>query len=403
MKMLATMLLLGALQGMLPAGNSTIVTSTEGLPAPLGLGTQQPRLSWHVAEAAAVRFPRAATQLSYQVQLAGSAAALLSGAPGKLLCDSGTVASASSSLVQLADLPGVAQDARRCAATLLPGSAYWWRVRLTFQAAVGAPPPPMWSVPARFTLAPTNFSSSRFIGLAKPAAPPPLGGYFVNPCVPSNPGCRCPVPGYASAEYTGCTWWVDNTTVPHTRHFVNNCDKNRQGCGPPQLKCWPHFTKGLAQSSISASAMNALNQGSNYSCDMNNFSPGHGTLNQSSCPWLRKSFTIPASPLSSNSSSSSSSDGIGDSVGLVYVASVGYHELWINGQKVNEDVLSPSVSNLAKRVLMRTYDVSAFLKAGQTNTIGIWLSSGWSGFDSVNPEKEDMFNGTMRGGVIGHS
>ena len=72
MKMLATMLLLGALQGMLPAGNSTIVTSTEGLPAPLGLGTQQPRLSWHVAEAAAVRFPRAATQLSYQVQLAVS-------------------------------------------------------------------------------------------------------------------------------------------------------------------------------------------------------------------------------------------------------------------------------------------------------------------------------------------
>ena len=77
----------------------------------------------------------------------------------------------------------------------------------------------------------------------------------------------------------------------------------------------------------------------------------------------------------------------------MYVASVGYHELWINGQKVNEDVLSPSVSDLAKRVLLRTYDVSALLKAGQMNTIGLWLSSGWSGFDSVNPAKEDMFNG----------
>lgn len=383
--MLAT---LAALPGMLLASNSTIVTSTEGLPAPLGLGTQEPRLSWHVAEALAAQFPRATTQRTFHVQLAASAGALLSGVQSKLLCDSGAVVSAASSLVPLANLPGVASH-KQCAAALLPGSAYWWRVRLTFQAGAGvAAPQPLWSKPARFSLAPTNFSSSKFIGLAKSAAPPPLTGYFVNPCVRSNPDCSCPVPGYTSAEYKGCTWWVDNTTVPHTRHFVNNCDKNRAGCGAPQLKCWPHFTKGLSQESIGPAAMNALKPGANYSCDMNTFSPGHGTTNQSSCPWLRKSFTLPASTVSS-------SGGIGDSVALVYVASVGYHELWVNGQKVNEDVLSPSVSDLAKRVLVRTYDVSALLKVvgGETNTIGLWLSSGWSGFDSVNPSKEDMFNG----------
>ena len=50
------------------------------------------------------------------------------------------------------------------------------------------------------------------------------------------------------------------------------------------------------------------------------------------------------------------------------------------------------MSDLAKRVLVRAYDVSALLNAGAVNTIGLWLSSGWSGFKSVNPMKEDMFN-----------
>ena len=92
-------------------------------------------------------------------------------------------------------------------------------------------------------------------------------------------GCKCPVPGYTAPEYNGCTWWVDNTTVPNTRHFVNNCGANPAGCGKPQLTCWPHFSKGLTQESINSSAMNALIAGgSNYSCDMNNFEPGHGEL-----------------------------------------------------------------------------------------------------------------------------
>lgn len=40
---------------------------------------------------------------------------------------------------------------------------------------------------------------------------------------------------------------------------------------------------------------------------------------------------------------------------IAYVASYGYHELWINGAKVGDDVLAPSVSDLAKRVLVRAY------------------------------------------------
>ena len=50
---------------------------------------------------------------------------------------------------------------------------------------------------------------------------------------------------------------------------------------------------------------------------------------------------------------------------VVYVASYGYHELWVNGRKVSDDVLAPSVSDLAKRVLLRAYDVTEYVAASR--------------------------------------
>ena len=94
--------------------------------------------------------------------------------------------------------------------------------------------------------------------------------------------------------------------------------------------------------------------------------------NQSSCPWLRKQF--PLTPTFNPDTDAA----------LVHVGSIGFHELWVNGKKATEDVLSPSVSDLAKRVLVRTYDVAPLLKPGHTNTIGLWLSTGWAGFNSVS-------------------
>ena len=94
--------------------------------------------------------------------------------------------------------------------------------------------------------------------------------------------------------------------------------------------------------------------------------PGPATplpFNQSSCPWLRKTFTLP--PTFAPAADAA----------LVHVGSVGFHELWVNGRKATEDLLSPSVSDLAKRVLVRTYDVGPLLKPGR-NAVGLWLSTG---------------------------
>jgi alpha-L-rhamnosidase len=55
---------------------------------------------------------------------------------------------------------------------------------------------------------------------------------------------------------------------------------------------------------------------------------------------------------------------------------MGYYELYVNGQKVGTDVLSPAVSLYTKRSYYLTYDVMPFLRKGR-NQIGLWTSPGW--------------------------
>ncbi|MFH0756840.1 MAG: alpha-L-rhamnosidase N-terminal domain-containing protein [Bacteroidota bacterium] len=68
-----------------------------------------------------------------------------------------------------------------------------------------------------------------------------------------------------------------------------------------------------------------------------------------------------------------------------FVASVGFHELYVNGQKVSDAVLTPSVSDLRNRVLYSSYELSACLRKGRNNIV-IWLASGWADFSDANPK-----------------
>jgi alpha-L-rhamnosidase len=62
---------------------------------------------------------------------------------------------------------------------------------------------------------------------------------------------------------------------------------------------------------------------------------------------------------------------------FAYVASMGYHELYVNGTKVDDRVLAPAVSRLDRRVLYVTYDVCSLLKEGR-NVIAVNYAPGWS-------------------------
>ena len=69
---------------------------------------------------------------------------------------------------------------------------------------------------------------------------------------------------------------------------------------------------------------------------------------------------------------------------FLYVNSLGYHEVYLNGLKVGEGVLSPAVSQFDKRSRVITYDVSSLVRKGR-NDLVLWLASGWyrSGFPGV--------------------
>ena len=60
----------------------------------------------------------------------------------------------------------------------------------------------------------------------------------------------------------------------------------------------------------------------------------------------------------------------------VYVSSLGYHELYVNGEKVGEDVLSPAVTQLDRRSFYLVHDVTSHLRQG-TNCIALGLGRGW--------------------------
>ncbi len=78
-------------------------------------------------------------------------------------------------------------------------------------------------------------------------------------------------------------------------------------------------------------------------------------------PWLRKVFTLKEEPRWA----------------VIHVASVGYHELYVNGKKVGDAVLMPSVSDHTKRARYVTYDITDHLQAGP-NAVGLWLGTSWS-------------------------
>ena len=76
-------------------------------------------------------------------------------------------------------------------------------------------------------------------------------------------------------------------------------------------------------------------------------------------PLLRKKFMV---------------DGI--STAFLHVNSLGYHEVYLNGIRVSDAVLSPAISQLNKRSLTVTYDVTSYLRTGE-NELVFWLGTGW--------------------------
>lgn len=80
-------------------------------------------------------------------------------------------------------------------------------------------------------------------------------------------------------------------------------------------------------------------------------------------PWFRKTFDLRVKP----------------GKAMLFVASVGFHEVYVNGRRIGKELLAPAVTDYAKRARYVTYDIAGALKPGR-NVIAFWLGSSWSVF-----------------------
>ncbi len=60
----------------------------------------------------------------------------------------------------------------------------------------------------------------------------------------------------------------------------------------------------------------------------------------------------------------------------VYICGLGYHELYVNGQKAGDHLLDPGYTRYDRRALYVTHDVTSLLKRG-ANALGVILGNGW--------------------------
>ncbi|MDR2038394.1 MAG: glycoside hydrolase family 78 protein [Bacteroidales bacterium] len=81
-------------------------------------------------------------------------------------------------------------------------------------------------------------------------------------------------------------------------------------------------------------------------------------------PWFRKTIQLNKKPVRAT----------------MFIASVGYHELYVNGKKIGDHVLAPAVSDHTTRARYIAYDIAKELKPGK-NVIALWLGTSWAIFD----------------------
>jgi hypothetical protein len=63
--------------------------------------------------------------------------------------------------------------------------------------------------------------------------------------------------------------------------------------------------------------------------------------------------------------------------GMVYVASLGFHEVYVNGHRLGDSVLTPAISDPLHRVRYVAYDATPYLRVGN-NVLCVALGAGWT-------------------------
>jgi alpha-L-rhamnosidase len=102
--------------------------------------------------------------------------------------------------------------------------------------------------------------------------------------------------------------------------------------------------------------------------------------------WFRKKLTLDDAPATA----------------FAHIASLGYHELYINGKKADARVLAPAISRPDRRVFYVTYDIAPLLKSGE-NLVALWHGPGWTVYRDnigvINPAVIAQIDGKTKRGA----
>ncbi|WP_160720564.1 alpha-L-rhamnosidase [Bacillus sp. USDA818B3_A] len=74
----------------------------------------------------------------------------------------------------------------------------------------------------------------------------------------------------------------------------------------------------------------------------------------------------------------------------IYVTGVGLYELYVNGQRVGDELLAPGWTSYSKRIQYQTYDVTDYLHS-YANAVGVMLADGWYKGDLTWEDKRHLY------------
>ena len=143
-----------------------------------------------------------------------------------------------------------------------------------------------------------------------------------------------------------------NPLLSDQTYYWKICVKDEKGC-PSEWSDLSEWSTGLfSQNEWTAKwiGTSQLFDSSQKDCNIND-------------PWLRKTIHLADIPEKA----------------MLFIASVGYHELYVNGKKVGNHILAPAVTDHTKRSRYIAYDIAESLKKGE-NVVALWLGTSWSIF-----------------------
>ena len=340
---------------------------------PEGLDTAAPRLTWTLAPSDPAL--HGLHQQAYRVLVASTEAALRANRGD--LWDSGRVASAQSVLVPYAGK------------AVAPGAAAYWKVQVWDQAGAVSE----WSAPAHWSRGLDHWIA-QWIGAGQTLQPDRHGSPYADFSsahwiragaarefrttfnLPANRQVARAVAVFASAagadvSVNGQPVANDSSLaipqvqyVTHLLHAGDNTiavtarsgnDQTRPGVvGALRIEFAAGSAVIVPTSRVWTSSAPVEDEGTG-SWNTTAFT----TENRLPAVMLRKAFAV-AKPVRR---------------AMVYYSGLGLSELWLNGAKVGDHVLSPGLTDYDKHVLYESFDVTSRLKPG-ANSVGLWLGNG---------------------------